>query len=256
MTSNLTWKHLSLKQIEAYTKLPDPASRLKFLSKTFPVSPEPERAGIELDLYFYVLQFGIERAFTPDKISVLFSIFKQTHAESMRLFWPAKQAFSYFRDLVLQHSVQRPPYSVGLFSLEHVQAITDFASTGYFRHYLLYKYAFTKKTEMEFATVYTHTLEVAEGFLMPLDEGEDEDANLKREEDQALALLESAHKEVTVDELEAAGVPEDIREEVLRQVNEKLESVKDGMQSTLDKTHAEMQARIAELEAQLKQKGN
>ena len=41
-----------------------------------------------------------------------------------------------------------------------VQAITDFASTGYFRHYLLYKYAFTKKTEMEFATVYTHTLEV------------------------------------------------------------------------------------------------
>lgn len=84
MTSNLTWKHLSLKQIEAYTKLPDPASRLKFLSKTFPVSPEPERAGIELDLYFYVLQFGIERAFTPDKISVLFSIFKQTHAESMR----------------------------------------------------------------------------------------------------------------------------------------------------------------------------
>jgi len=84
MSSNLTWKHLSLKQIEAYTKLPDPASRLAFLSGTFPVSPDPERGGIELDLYFYVLQFGLQQAFTPDKISVLFSIFKQTHAESMR----------------------------------------------------------------------------------------------------------------------------------------------------------------------------
>lgn len=84
MAASLQWKHLSLQQAEAYCKLPDPASRLAFLSKNFAVSTDPERAGIELDLYYYVLQFGTERAFTPDKLSVLFSMFKQTHDEAMR----------------------------------------------------------------------------------------------------------------------------------------------------------------------------
>jgi len=172
-----------------------------------------------------------------------------------RLFWPAKKAFTYFRDLLLQHSVERPPYSIGLFTFQEVQGITDFASTGYFRHFMLYKFAFTRKTEMEFATVYTHTQSVPEDFLLPLQDGEDEDAKLRREEEEALAQLESAHQEVTEDELEAAGVPEDIRGEVLKQVNDQLAAVKDGMQATVDKTQEELRARITELEAQLKQKG-
>lgn len=141
-------------------------------------------------------------------------------------FWPARRSFEFFRDLLLQHSVQRPPYSIGLFSLQDVKAITDHAATGfflpfslilpspvpprsfprsspcslapslspsppllsranvdsnsrahgsalvggwadipvpgYFRHYMLYKYAFTKKTEMRFSTVFTHTMSVPE----------------------------------------------------------------------------------------------
>jgi hypothetical protein len=103
--------------------------------------------------------------------------------------------------------------------------------------------------------VYTHTQSVPEDFLLPLQDGEDEDAKLRREEEEALAQLESAHQEVTEDELEAAGVPEDIRGEVLKQVNDQLAAVKDGMQATVDKTQEELRARIAELEAQLKQKG-
>jgi len=43
---------------------------------------------------------------------------KATFLESMSKFLPAKASFNYFRDLLLQHSVQRPPFSVGLFALE------------------------------------------------------------------------------------------------------------------------------------------
>jgi hypothetical protein len=42
---------------------------------------------------------------------------------------------------------------------------------------------------------------------------------------------------------------------VLKQVNDQLAAVKDGMQATVDKTQEELRARITELEAQLKQKG-
>ena len=52
------------------------------------------------------------------QLSVLYSIMKETFQESMSKFLTAKASFNYFRDLLLQHSVQRPPFSVGLFALQ------------------------------------------------------------------------------------------------------------------------------------------
>jgi hypothetical protein len=43
---------------------------------------------------------------------------RETFHESMNKFLTAKASFNYFRDLLLQHSVQRPPFSVGLFALQ------------------------------------------------------------------------------------------------------------------------------------------
>merc|ERR1712216_136040 len=111
----LMWKDLSIQTIEAYLALPDAQRRIDFVRSNclegLPanVITNPERVNIVLDLYYYTLQFGIEQAFTFDKLSALFSIMKATFLESMAQFLPAKAAFNYFRDLLLQHSVQRPP---------------------------------------------------------------------------------------------------------------------------------------------------
>lgn len=255
----LMWRDLSIQQVEAYLKLTDAQERLAFLRKNATAGlpfEKAERVDIVLDLYYYTLQFGIERAFTADKLSVLFSIMKATFLESMKEFLPAKASFNYFRDLLLQHSVQRPPFSVGLFALQDVTAITEFASRSFFRHYLLYKYCFTKKTEMAFSTIYTYTLapteDVPEGFMQPLSAGEDEPTKLQREEDERLAALQPPEVEVTKEDLEAAKVPADVQEEVLAKVNEQIAQMKEKMEKQMEEQQKAMEERIAALQSQVR----
>ena len=38
-------------------------------------------------------------------------------------------SFLFFKELILQHSVERPPKSVGIFSVENVSEIFDFTTT-------------------------------------------------------------------------------------------------------------------------------
>jgi hypothetical protein len=256
----LMWRDLSIQQVEAYLALADAQERLGFLRKHaaggLPFD-DAERVDIVLDLYYYSLQFGIERAFTADKLSVLFSIMKATFLESMREFLPAKASFNYFRDLLLQHSVQRPPFSVGLFALQDVTAITEFASRSFFRHYLLYKYCFTKKTEMAFSTIYTYTLapteDMPEGFMQPLSAGEDEQAVLKREEEEALAKLDPLPDvKVTQEDLEAAKVPEEVRDEIVEKVNSKIAEMQQSMQRQMDEQQKALEERIAALQSQVR----
>ena len=47
------------------------------------------------------------------------------------------------QSLLLAHSVQRPPHSVGVFTLAELKLITDFALTYYYSKFKLYRYAFT-----------------------------------------------------------------------------------------------------------------
>ena len=54
-------------------------------------------------------------------------------------------SFQYCKDLLLAHSVQRPPYSIGLFTLPEMKALLSWMLDTYYRHYKLYMYAFTDR---------------------------------------------------------------------------------------------------------------
>lgn len=189
---SLCWKDLSIEDVEDYLQLHDNQSRMSFiLNKVeLPGENEPERRAIVMDLYLYTLQFVQSQGFTPDKISAAFSILKETHEISMKNFWPVNRSLKHFQDLLLRHSVHRPPYSTGLYSPHDVQCFSNYVSKSYFRHYLLYKYAFTKKTEMAFSSIDTYTKSVPDSFIVPLSAGEDEDTKLKKDEETALADLQ------------------------------------------------------------------
>ncbi|XP_078064770.1 cilia- and flagella-associated protein 119, partial [Mustelus asterias] len=62
--------------------------------------------------------------------------------------------FHYFRELLFCHSVQRPPFSVELFNGDQVKFITDYILETYFRHFKLYKYAFTPQIRMDLTLSY------------------------------------------------------------------------------------------------------
>ncbi|KAJ3411009.1 hypothetical protein HDV05_002917 [Chytridiales sp. JEL 0842] len=113
---------------------------------------DSERSGILLDLYYYTLTFAKENKFSPEKASAFFSIIKETHANcTASPFIQMDKDYAFFKNLVLMHSVHRPPFSDKIFSFSDLKLVTDYAINTYFRHYLMYKYVFTKKVKLDFA---------------------------------------------------------------------------------------------------------
>lgn len=80
-----------------------------------------------------------------DKLSGLFSIMKEVHKRSVEGRLPIERSFALFKSLMLSHSVQRPPYSIGLFTFPEYRAILEWGLDTYYRHYKLYQYAFTDR---------------------------------------------------------------------------------------------------------------
>merc|ERR1719235_1701049 len=51
------------------------------------------------------------------------------------------------------HSVQRPPYTVGVFSPAEAAAITDYVAETFFRHFKMYQYVYVKSKELHLQVV-------------------------------------------------------------------------------------------------------
>jgi hypothetical protein len=54
-----------------------------------------------------------------------------------------ERSFLLLKELLLQHSVQRPPYSAGLLSLAEMHRCLEWLLDTYYRHYKLYQFVFT-----------------------------------------------------------------------------------------------------------------
>lgn len=121
------------------------ASFLGLADAADPQSPE----AILLDFYFYNLSFARGSGFSATKTSTLFSILKQLHEETTNSpFATLEDIFDKFKGLLVKHAVQRPPWSVQIFSLEDVKLITDYVSNTYFRHFKLYRYVFNNQQRL------------------------------------------------------------------------------------------------------------
>ncbi len=147
---NLVWKDLSAQQLESI-RHPHPKKGLTgrdLLAKFTGLSDYQAnpKSAIHLDLYVQVLQFGDELRFTDDKLSGLFSIVKLVHLTSITDALTMERSFLLFKEHLLAHSVQRPPYSVGLFTYAEMHKIMDWMLDSYYRHYKLYQYSYTNRS--------------------------------------------------------------------------------------------------------------
>lgn len=61
-------------------------------------------------------------------------------------------SFKNFKELLLRHSVQRPPHSLAIFNLDDVKKINDFVLDNFYRHYSMYKYALTVQDNLVLKT--------------------------------------------------------------------------------------------------------
>ena len=157
-----------------------------------------KQALIELDLYTYAVLFCKKNEFSPEQLSAFFTILKSVHSLCISTPYDNLQdTFVYFRELILRHCVQRPPFSTSLYSLSQVKIITDYVLSTYFKHFKLYKYAFTKRVQLNLSIQYSGEPAVAEGGEV---EGEREEKEREKEEGE-----EEEEEKVEEEEMKAAA---------------------------------------------------
>lgn len=263
MSKTLTWHCLTQTHMARIATLNDVASIKQALldadtdSKAgyFSGATDSQR-DVLLDLFYHCLRFARGNAMTAEKQSTLVSIVYTLHSEAMRRQASSKDAFVILEDLLIGHSVHRPPYSAAVFAVDDTKLIIDYLLGTYFRHYKLYLYAFSKRSEL---TVHSHALgEATERAIqppplakaVPLAQWEAAQAEARRKAEEEQKRLDDiaaakAAEEARQREIEAAGppMPEGLRAQ--------LTAIRQGVGKNSVEKLDEMDARLAALEAKL-----
>lgn len=148
------WKDLSVHHIDQIVKETTTDGKTELL-RTILKLDSSSRSEILLDLFLHALQFAKLHKLSKAQISALVSIVKQTHEVCASTpFGNIQECFQYFRELMLIHSVHRPPWSIELYDTQQLEEITNYVINSYFRHYKLYKYTFTPKVRLDLSIHY------------------------------------------------------------------------------------------------------
>jgi hypothetical protein len=94
------------------------------------------------DMHYHNYAFCMSRQFTTEKTSTFLSIMKIVLEEAVARRLVVDDAFTLFKEWLLKHSVERPPWSIGIFSFDDVKALTGYVHDTFLRHYRLYMYVF------------------------------------------------------------------------------------------------------------------
>jgi hypothetical protein len=209
-----TWVDFSLRDVERALGFSSDKERLKQeLCRTLDLG-RAENAShdlIELDMYVYAIMFGMKQEFSSAQHSTLLGIMKRLHANCIStVFDNQSDAQQFFQQMMVQHSVRRPPFSICVFNPNEVKKINEYVLSTYFKHYKLYKYAFTSKVRLNLALSYTGQVETEPEITDEvLSQGNDEIPADRESEycrvitDSVHLIIVAGHEELSEEELEA-----------------------------------------------------
>mmetsp|Transcript_2778 Transcript_2778/g.3960 ORF Transcript_2778/g.3960 Transcript_2778/m.3960 type:complete len:211 (+) Transcript_2778:174-806(+) len=156
MTESLLWTHFSESQLRELEAARDP-DECKGLLTTYlnleDLGFDAARQAIILDFHFYNYAYCKKMGFSPEKISTFLSIMKEIIDADIKrddAISSLQPSYNEFKRLLLLHSIERSPWSVGIFTVGDVQQLAEYALNGYFRQFRLYKYLFTQRIQVEF----------------------------------------------------------------------------------------------------------
>lgn len=205
------------------------------------------RQEVLLELYMNGLRFARSQGFSVEKTSTFFSIIKRNHEEMTEAFLPPDRSWEYFKSLLETHSVQRPPHSVGIFTLAELKSITEFALTHYYAHFKLYRYAFTLRHVKE-VDVRTSWAELPPSSFPPLGEGIEYDPLADAEPAPAPAVAPPI--EIPPIELHA-DVPDAVKEAVEAQIAAQVQAMRAQLEQQYAERAAQHEEQIKTLEASI-----
>lgn len=170
-------------------------SQLRLCVEAVMQLPDSMQGQILCDMYISAIKFAKLNHFTPIQISTLMSILKQVHTVCTSTpFGNFEATFLYFKELMLLHSVNRPPWSLRVFDTRELAMVTQYIQDTYFRHFKMYKYAFTPKVKLDLSLSY------AGRAASPVPEGLNENID----PDSESVAVENEESELTTTDVPAA----------------------------------------------------
>ncbi|XP_038591738.1 coiled-coil domain-containing protein 189 isoform X3 [Micropterus salmoides] len=152
----MLWTDVSYHDMEEINKMQSIPDLESALCSVFGVDlPEPKREVL-LEVYVQTVRFCRARSFKMEQTSALLSIIKSIHEANIETpLINIEQCLEYCKELLLCHSVRRPPFTINLFSSEEVNCIFKYIYNSYARHYKLYKYIFTPQVKLDLSLTYS-----------------------------------------------------------------------------------------------------
>ncbi|PAA79858.1 hypothetical protein BOX15_Mlig002416g2 [Macrostomum lignano] len=151
------WRDIGVAETDYVLRLSTVEDTRAFIIETFGIREDSDGRGtIVLDMFYYAVQFCKEYNFNSEKTSCFLSILKQIHEMAIETpFGNIKETLEFLKDLILCHSVHRPPFSLGIFSPQEATAVSNYFIDSYFRHFKMYKYVFNPQVQLDLTINYT-----------------------------------------------------------------------------------------------------
>lgn len=148
----LTWAYLQPEDMDEIMAMKSKADKRKRLADFLGIDKEDGLpTEILKDFHWINYDFCISSGFSAEKTAAFVSIMRLVQEESSSRRLGVQEAFDeQFKPWLLKHGVQRPPFSVGVFTFEEITLLTEFAMGTFFRHYKLYTYAYVPHRVLEF----------------------------------------------------------------------------------------------------------
>ncbi|KAF5837883.1 flagellar C1a complex subunit C1a-32-domain-containing protein [Dunaliella salina] len=245
MAYNLVWRDLSSENLEMLRNphMYKNTSPRDLLARLLGIrEPQEPKSAILLDFYVHTLQFGQELEMNDEKLSGLFSLMKEVHRRSTEDRMALEPSFVMFKELLLAHSVHRPPYSIGLFTHAEFRRILAWALDSYYRHYKLYQYVYTNSA---LGAPCLAILVSMHRKLMEEEAAAAAAAEAEKAEAERVAQLREEYE---------SAVPEEIKDRVAEAVERELARLKEQMEAQFQQQHAEVLASLAAFEGKVPEK--
>lgn len=106
-----------------------------------------------LDYHYINFDYCVANQFSNEKISTFLAIGDFILQTMTKKQLQVEEGVKMLKDILSRHCLQRPPYSILIFTAEENQQIINFMLRTYFRHYSLYEYSFKPKVELVLMTI-------------------------------------------------------------------------------------------------------
>eukprot|EP00596_Hydrurales_sp_CCMP1899_P007705 CAMPEP_0119051172 /NCGR_PEP_ID=MMETSP1177-20130426/72879_1 /TAXON_ID=2985 /ORGANISM="Ochromonas sp, Strain CCMP1899" /LENGTH=194 /DNA_ID=CAMNT_0007030289 /DNA_START=28 /DNA_END=612 /DNA_ORIENTATION=+ len=175
MVGFLDWKYLDKEQIRSLEIENEPEIIKRKLEEYMNIKESDQRKrDIAVDFHLFNFTFCKDQAFDDYRTSTFMSIMAEIFNKDTSTHDPIQSrthSFETFQQLMLKHSIHKPPISIQVFDESDLEAILKYVIESYYRQFNLYKYVFSPRLRLIIKQVLPLEIEQPSLTIFPLNSG-------------------------------------------------------------------------------------